>query len=244
MSDTPDEPTFEGPEFDRPADVPFDPQPTETDVRRCPACLSPIRADQRYCLECGERLAPDEIPPPPPGGGSLGEPNSLFLLAATAILIVVGAGLAWVALREPPADGGATTATTETVPTDVAPTDTIPTDTIITEETITEETFTEETITEEFIDDWPAGESGWAVILASKAVDRFTLADAEGIAEEARVAGVPLVGVLDSSNYPSLNPGYWAVFSGPYPTRAEAEAELATVRSLGFADAYPREVIP
>ena len=30
------------------------------DVKRCPACLSPVRADQRYCLECGERLLADE----------------------------------------------------------------------------------------------------------------------------------------------------------------------------------------
>ncbi len=243
MSDAPDEPTFEGPEVERPTEVPFEPQPTESDVRRCPACLSPIRADQRYCLECGERLAPDEIPPPPTGGGSLGQPNSLILLAATAILIVLGAGLTWVALREPPADDGTTTQTTVEPTTEVVPTETI-TEETFTEDTFTEETFTEETTTDEFIDDWPAGESGWAVMLASKAIDRFTLADAELIAEEARVAGVPRVGVLDSTNYPSLNPGYWAVFSGPYASRAAAEAELATIRSLGFADAYPREVIP
>mgnify|MGYP003349206671 FL=1 len=55
---------------------------------------------------------------------------------------------------------------------------------------------------------------------------------------------VPLVGVLDSSQFPSLNPGYWAVFSGPYASEAEAEAAATTIRGQGYPDAYPREVQP
>ena len=39
-------------------------------------------------------------------------------------------------------------------------------------------------------------------------------------------AGVPDVGVLDSSRFSSLHPGYWIVFSGRYRSLDEALAEL------------------
>jgi hypothetical protein len=55
---------------------------------------------------------------------------------------------------------------------------------------------------------------------------------------------VPSVGVLDSSQFPSLNPGYWAVYSGPYTTRAEAVDAAATIRTQGYPEAYAREVQP
>ena len=50
--------------------------------------------------------------------------------------------------------------------------------------------------------------------------------------------------MLDSSQFPSLNPGYWAVFSGPYASKDEAMAAAVTIQGEGYPDAYAREVTP
>jgi hypothetical protein len=50
--------------------------------------------------------------------------------------------------------------------------------------------------------------------------------------------------VLFSSDYSSLRPGWWAVFSGVYDSDAEARAALPRAQSSGFPSAYPRRVAP
>ena len=256
----PDEQTRPMPAVEEPA---FEPILPATDVKRCPACLSPVRADQRYCLECGERLMADEIPPPPGGGSALSDRSTSILIVAAIVLIVVGVGLAWVGLRDG-SDGEATTATdtttmpttaptdtsATTTPTDTGFTDTGMTDTGMTDTGFTDTGMTDTTMTDTGMTDttaagdWPAGQTGWAVILASKSQSQFQQSDAQAIADQASSAGMQMVGVLDSSQFPSLNPGYWAVFSGPYATRAEAEAAATSIQGQGYPDAYPREVQP
>ena len=84
---------------------------------------------------------------------------------------------------------------------------------------------------------WPAGLPGWTVVLASE----HARAAAFRVAE--RVAGRGIdVGVLDSSQHPSLAPGYWVVFSGRYPTQAAAQSASAQLVSLGQSYAHPRLV--
>jgi|688.fasta_scaffold76116_2 hypothetical protein len=249
MSDA-DQPTTDMPVVGEPS---FEAPLPGADVARCPACLSPVRADQRYCLECGERLLADEIPPPPGGGSAFSSRSTSLLAIAALILIVVGVGLAWVALREPTSGGDSTETaiTTTTTPTDTGVTDTTITDTGITDTTITDTGITDTTITDTGMTDtgssaggWPAGQTGWAVILASKSQSEFQESDAQLIADEAATAGVQQTGVLDSSLFPSLNPGYWAVFSGPYATKDEAESAAATIQGQGYPDAYARQVQP
>jgi hypothetical protein len=50
------------------------------------------------------------------------------------------------------------------------------------------------------------------------------------------------VGVLWSSDYSSLRPGYWFVFSGSYKTAGEAAEHVADATAAGFRGAYPRWV--
>jgi hypothetical protein len=242
VTDGSDQPTFEGPIVREPG---FEPPLPAADVLRCPSCLSPIRADQRYCLECGERLGIDEIPPPPGGGSAMAERGAGLLAVAAVLLVLVGAGLSWVALREPAGDDGATSAAvTDTIVTEETITEDVFTEETITEEILTEETITEEVITDDAVDDWPPGEVGWAVVIYSKEVDRFSRDDAQALADEVAAAGVAGVGVLDSTNYPSLNPGYWVVYSGPFATKSDAETEVGEIRLLGYPEAYVREVVP
>ena len=53
---------------------------------------------------------------------------------------------------------------------------------------------------------------------------------ADARAKQARAKGLPQVGVLDSSSYASLHPGYWVVFSGIYGSEAEATSALEAAR--------------
>ena len=44
--------------------------------------------------------------------------------------------------------------------------------------------------------------------------------------------GLRRVGVLDSSRYASLHPGYWVVFAGVYPSEPEATSRLREARGV------------
>jgi len=246
----PEQPTTDMPVVNAPV---FEAPLPGADVARCPACLSPVRSDQRYCLECGERLLVDEIPPPPGGGSALATRSTRMLAIAAIILIIIGIGLAWVALRSSSngEDATTSTATAPTTPTDTGITDTGMTDTGITDTGMTDTGITDTGITDTGMTDtgssatgWPVGQVGWAVILASKSQSEFQETDAQAIADQAAAAGVQMTGVLDSSQFPTLNPGYWAVFSGPYTTKDEAQAAATTIQGQGYPDAYARQVQP
>jgi len=88
---------------------------------------------------------------------------------------------------------------------------------------------------------WPRGRTGWTDVLASYPASggRGTAA---AVATRAARSGLPQVGVLDSSAFPSLHAGYFVVFSGVYGSRAAADAALARARGRGFSSAYSRQI--
>jgi hypothetical protein len=90
---------------------------------------------------------------------------------------------------------------------------------------------------------WPAGLDGWTVILLSSPATLGSKAP-RALAARAARNGLPQVGILDSSGYASLHPGYDVVFSGVYSALADAETALQTVRARGFGSAYTRQISP
>lgn len=84
---------------------------------------------------------------------------------------------------------------------------------------------------------WPAGVAAWTVVLASVT----SRAEAENARSRAASAGLPQTGVLFSSDYASLRPGWWVAYSGVM-SNAEAVANARRARGVGFADAYQRFV--
>jgi hypothetical protein len=84
---------------------------------------------------------------------------------------------------------------------------------------------------------WASGLPGWTVVLATQ----HSRAAAYRVAERIAARGIE-VGVLNSSQHPSLAPGYWVVFSGRYPTQAAAQTASAQLASLGQSYAHPRLV--
>ena len=70
------------------------------------------------------------------------------------------------------------------------------------------------------------GENGWTVVLVSLPATKAGRQRAQAQAQKAVRAGLPDVGVLSSSQYTSLHPGYFVVFSGIFDTRAQADSTL------------------
>ena len=182
-------------------------------MSECPRCGEDVAEGQEYCLECGWRL---------PGGGPAGAPRAdpgrgWRSRALIGLVVAVAGGAAAVAATgagvggdDAPslitATGGfATTPTTETLPVPGGG--------------------------EAGLLDWPAGQDGWTIALASLPQTGGKQA-AVARARQARRRGLSSVGVLDSSRYASLHSGYWIVFAGIYSSEAEATSALEPARAF------------
>jgi tetratricopeptide (TPR) repeat protein len=77
----------------------------------------------------------------------------------------------------------------------------------------------------------------WTVIVASEALR----ADADAGLRRLRASGGE-GGVLFSSDYGSLNPNYWVVYSGRFTNKPAADQHSVDLKGQGFSVAYPREV--
>jgi hypothetical protein len=190
-------------------------------VSGCPRCGASLVRGQEYCLDCGARL---------PGSGALGRARDADQGWILRAALALGVAVAGAALAVAASDGGndvaelvtatggfATLPESTTLP---APSEGRPTDTL----------------------EWPPGEDGWTIVLASvpqTSGRRVAVARAS----QARKRGLASVGILDSSQFASLHPGYWVVFSGTYASEAEATSELQRARRY-TRTATVRRIVP
>ena len=218
----------------------------------CPRCGAAYEHGQEYCLECGLRLPPavlaergaaaaaDAVEPPFP-------PGWLWVVLIFLVIAALGAAAAIAFSREDDANGS-TFAATELPPaaTTTQPARTTPPQTTAPAQTRPgTRTGTRTNRPPErqpgALTTWPRGRDGYTVILASLPATAG-LSPARARAREAASAGLPQVGVLESSRYASLHAGYYVVFSGIYDTLADAQAAVANASSSGYRDAYASEV--
>jgi hypothetical protein len=240
-----------------PPPPPVEPPPPAPDLL-CPRCAAPHDLYQEYCLECGLRL-----PPPFPVRREVWTRESpVWLWAALlALLLVAAAAGAIVAVAATGDDEGSANQTTSQAATSAAtipiiptgetitiappPTTTgiatLPTTSIATTTGVTTTTATGTTTTTTGLTTWPAGRDGFTIVLKSVPTSQGR-GEADATAQTARTNGLPQVGVLNSSDFSSMNPGYYVAFSGIYDTEAQAVAALPNARSKGFPTAYIREV--
>lgn len=242
-----------------PPPPPPEPPPLAPDPLLCPRCGAPHDLYQEYCLECGLRL-----PPPFPVRREVWTRESpVWLWAALlALLLVAAAAGAIVAVAATGDDEKAARTTSQvatTAPTvpiitnpetiTIAPPPTtgiittLPTTSIATTTGFTTTTTATTTTgtTTTALTTWPAGKDGFTVVLKSVPTSQGR-GEADAAAQTARANGLPQVGVLNSSDFSSLTPGYYVAFSGVYDTEAQAVAALPNVRAKGFPTAYIREV--
>jgi hypothetical protein len=190
-------------------------------VSSCPRCGSDVEPGQEYCLACGDRL-------PDPGPVGRGRERAKGWQRRSAVALVVA--LAGAAVAVAASDPGSDSAAISTATGDVA---TVPTTSTLPSPVDAPRTTG---------GDWPAGEDGWTIALASVPQTKGRrLAVAR--AREARRKDLAQVGILDSSGYASLHPGYWVVFAGVYDSEAEATSALEPARKV-VRTATVRRVVP
>jgi hypothetical protein len=223
----------------------------------CPRCGARRTPDQEYCLECGLRL--------PAVTGRVARlrrrwikrfgwyPGDWVWLSLLTLLVAAGGAAAAIALTQERhsqghpfiATGPLTSVAEPTpLPTTTAPA-TIDTSTLPTAPEPTTSTPGKPKPTpagpKNGRYEWPANRNGWTVVLVSypKTNGRPSALTTAGRAAR---SGLTQVGVLDSSRYASLQPGYYVVFTGIYAGKSDADSAVATARQAGFGGAYSRQI--
>lgn len=211
----------------------------------CPRCGSPREPDQRYCLECG--LVLPEVRGRVPAlrrrwirrfGWYPGDWVWLSLL--TLLVAVAGAAVA-IAVTHTRSHAPDVQTAPPALPT-TQPAASVPAaTTTAATATARSKPKPRKPATPNGRLAWPERVNAWTIVLFSypKTVG---LARPQETAFRAAQHGLRKVGVLDSSRYASLQPGYYVVFTGIYGSKADADASVATARQAGFAGAYSRQV--
>ena len=219
----------------------------------CPRCGAPHEPGQEYCLECGYRLQP--------ASGLLGRlagawqrrfgwyPGDWVWPVLLGFVIAVAGATAAIVLADAGAENKPIVATEGGPPhlPTTAPetaTVTLPGTSTSAGPPVTPTAPPPPTTTARApgsLTAWPAGSGGFTVVLESLPA-RSGRSLAVERARAASRAGLPEVGVLDSSRYSSLHPGYFVVFSGIYGSLGQAQTAQAAAAAKGFRLAYAREI--
>jgi len=204
----------------------------------CTACGAPLAADQRYCLQCGERRMPvsgflqagppmgasaapsaQPVPPVPPaaaGPAQRGEwwqrNNTLSVIAGVGVLLLaMGVGILI----------GRSSSSPRAARPEVVTIGSLPTSGVAGGGTAAEATFKS---------DWPAGKSAYTVQLQTLPEAGTTVSQVEQAKSSAGAKGATAVGALKSEEFASLTAGSYIVYSGQYKKQAEAHKALAALK--------------
>ena len=203
----------------------------------CAACGAPMTADQRYCLECGERRAvmssvllggppprsesePGASASPParppdsaigPGPDDRARGNALTVIAGVGVLLLaMGVGVLI----------GRSSASTKT-----------PAPQVITVGSVGSAGTGSggggsEPSTASFSGDWPSGTSGYTVQLQTLPQSGTQVSAVEAAKTAASAKGAKSVGALKSEEFSSLGGTNYVIYSGVYHKRPEAQNAL------------------
>jgi hypothetical protein len=207
---------------------------TPSTTNNCPNCHAALAPDQRYCLNCGHRLAPPRVDyghelgldppkqePEKKKSGFDGRGPLMTLAAAAAVLLALGVGVVLgrgkgqsqapkpqvVTVAGSGAVGGTATGPTAQ---DVG----------------------------SISDDWPAGASGYTVEVSSIAKVGATAAAVANAKSAASSKGAPKVGDLDGDHHSGTPKGKYVIYSGRYSTKKQAEAAAKKLKG-----SFPNTII-
>ena len=181
----------------------------------CRTCGAPAEPGQEYCLECGNRIRPARRAPA----------VAAWIVPSFATLVVATGGAAAAIAATHGDKSHGSHAIVALSPLQPAPPPTAPAP--------------KNRKTAQQLIPWPAT-NGYTIVLATLPLSVGARA-ARAKALSALRVGLRQVGVLVSSSYPSLQPGYYVVFSGVYPSLEEAQSDLDTAKS-SFSGAYARPI--
>jgi hypothetical protein len=212
--------------------------------RECPNCGSAADLTQEYCLQCGHRLPVDQAVASVPRR-ALASGGPAWTLLVTGVIALLAAAVVAAVQLTTDEDRGFLVATSPqpTVIPTTEPQEPAPTTTTAPEPTTTTPPPQPPPPRNRLIE-WPAGTDGWTLVLASIPEGQGNRAVANRQARQAVSRGLRQVGVLVSSRYTSLHPGYLVVFAGVYENRTAAEQALSRARTAGYQSAYTRQITP
>ena len=215
---------------------PEPPAPPETAAQRCPRCGSAMSEQQEWCLSCGAAVGTHVVAAP-------GWRTPIAIAGAILALAAIAIAVAIVQLaddtdrvaQQPPPAAAAPTPTASPLPT-ATPEESLTPDPTIPEASGTEQD--ETTPTAGLADaEWPAGETGWTVVLGSDSSEE----DAQAKADRFAADGISGVGILDSDDFAAFGADVFVVFAGVYDSQSEASEALDGIDAKG---AYIRRVAP
>jgi hypothetical protein len=212
------------------------------DGESCPSCGAPLEHGQEYCLDCGCRIVRPSGPIHTLGTAWRRRlrwyPGDwIWPSLGAAVLAALGATGAILATADTRRSGVETIVATTSIP--PAPVTTAPLR--ATAPTSGGKPFVRETPVGRILAGWPDGD-GYTIVLESVPATRG-LPAAEAKAQAAAGKGLRQVGILDSSRYASLHPGYYVIFSGVYGSLEDAQTALQVV-SPRFPGAYAGRISP
>jgi septal ring-binding cell division protein DamX len=201
--------------------------------KRCPRCGAGMTERQEWCLNCGTAVG-TRVAAAPGWRAPFAIAGVILALAAIAVAVAIvqlADDTDRVTQKAPAAAAATPPPVTPTPAPTVTPTPTLP------EATggATPEPKPESGAKADAV--WPAGESGWTVVLASDSSE----SDAQQKADKFASDGIAGVGVLDSDDFTSLKRGFFVVFAGRYDSQSEAAAALD---GIDAKDAYIRRIEP
>ncbi len=222
----------------------------------CPDCGAVVEPFQEYCLVCGRRLVET-------GSANLAErwrhalpfadrdwgwpiliTLTIAILASVfAILAVPGKKTSTLQVLGPSIRQPTIAPTTETIQTTTGneTTGTKRTGAGTATRTGTTSTTPSSPIRSTGLIAWP-GPSAYTIVLASLPISNGKAAARQKALEALHSGLLDDVGVLDSSDFSSLHPGYFVIFSGVYESQSEALKHLSAAQRAGFNSAYAPRV--
>ena len=212
----------------------------------CPHCEAEVAPGQEYCLECGARLPhPHGVMPTLAGAwrAKLRWYPGDWIWAALVLLLVAAAGaaVAVASTGEAPADTELFVAT-GAKPVPLATTHEVTSTPTPAQQQRNENRTHKPPKKQTTLITWPFGRTAYTVVLSSFPSATGT-GTANGLAQRAMHAGLTDVGILDSSRYTSLHPGYLVVFTGVYESADDAASAQQHAQRLGFGKAYTRQIV-
>lgn len=209
-------------------------------------CGAPLAADQRYCLECGERLtpmssvllggsptpdpsasrdasvpAPGAWDPPAAGRAKLDQRNTVTVIAGVGVLLLA-MGVGVLIGRSGGSRQAAAPAQVITVASGQAAGTPAPA--------------AAAAAAAVFSDDWPSGTTGYTVRLQTLPQSGTAVSAVETAKTAARAKGAKGVGALRSEDFSSLTAGSYVIYAGVYHKKPEAEKALVGLKK-SFAGA-------
>jgi hypothetical protein len=207
--------------------------PAQPVGQRCPRCGAPMTDEQEWCLHCGAAVGTRVVSAP-------GWRTPIIVACSLLALAAIAVAIAIVELADDTgqvAQNPAAAVTPAPTPAPAATPSLTPDATLpgASGKETPEPTATPKKGSGDA--KWPAGKTGWTVVLASDTSESDARDKADGFAAD----GISGVGVLHSNNFSSLKPGYWVVFAGQYDSQSKASDALD---GIDAKDAYIRRIEP